>query len=258
MMMPVEFEGPNGVLRGTLHLPEAKGPTPGVLMMHGFTGQRMECTFLFVQLSRALEAAGVASFRFDFFGSGESDGDFIEMTASTERADALAALDFFRRHEAIDADRVGLLGMSFGGFMTACTAGERPDQVRAAVLLSAAGNTLVRWQERMTDDERRALRERGWLDRGGLRQSAQFMDDLEKHRPFDEIAKYPGPVLVAHGTADETVPLSEAEEYVRVLEGRERGDTDHLFVEGANHPWANWDHRQALRERATDWFRKYL
>lgn len=257
MIRLVEFAGPRGTLRGSLHVPDGEGPHAAVLVCHGFTGNRMESGFLFVGLSRALEAAGLASLRFDYCGSGESDGEFREMTASTERADTLAALDFLKSLPEIDAGRVGLMGLSFGGFMTACTLGSR-DDVKAAALWSAAGTMSGRRKEKLDKAARKQLAQRGWLNQAGLQLGEAFFDDLQTHRPYDEIARYAGPVLVIHGTADGSVPLAEAEKYVSVLEGRPGGRAEHLFVEGGTHCFDNWDQRQTVYARTVDWFRRHL
>src|SRR2546426_5960176 len=67
-----------------IHRPErarARRGGPGVVLFHGFTGDRMESHWLFVKCSRALALAGIASLRFDFYGSGESEGEFSEDVA---------------------------------------------------------------------------------------------------------------------------------------------------------------------------------
>src|SRR5437867_8314985 len=102
-------------LRGVIHRPErarARRGGPGVVFFHGFTGDRMESHWMFVKCSRALARAGIASLRFDFYGSGESDGEFPEITLRGEISDALAAVEFFRRQEGIDSRRIGLVGLS--------------------------------------------------------------------------------------------------------------------------------------------------
>lgn len=253
----VEFAGPRGMLRGAMHVPSGRGPHPGVVLLHGFTGDRMESAFLFVGLSRALEAAGVASLRFDFWGSGESDGEFLDVTMSTERADAPAALDFFKSQPAVDASRLGLMGLSMGGFVTACTLGSRSD-VKAAALWSAAAQSPRRWEERIEAGGREHLARRGWINRGGLQLSQAFLDDLPRHDPYGEIARYRGPVLVIHGTADETVPLEEAQGYVRALAARPGGRSEHLYVEQGGHVFANWDHRQIVYKKTVEWFGREL
>ena len=95
MQKAVEIESRNLTLRGMLHIPDnAPGKVPVVCIFHGFTGTKVEPHFIFVKLSRRLEKTGIASLRFDFGGSGESDGDFEDMTILTELDDAKAILDY--------------------------------------------------------------------------------------------------------------------------------------------------------------------
>ena len=82
---------------GTLALPEAL-PAPVVLLLHGFTGTRDEMAIagtgegIFTRVARLLAAAGYASLRVDFIGSGDSVGDFADTTFEGQVADGLAAL----------------------------------------------------------------------------------------------------------------------------------------------------------------------
>jgi alpha/beta superfamily hydrolase len=124
-----------------LHLPAAapNRPTPAVVLFHGFTGHRMEAHGIFVKCSRALAKAGIASLRFDFYGSGESDGEFREMTLRGEIADGRAAVDFLRGQAGIDPERVGLLGLSLGGAVAATLAPSV--HAKVLVLWSAVAHT---------------------------------------------------------------------------------------------------------------------
>ncbi|MBD3293779.1 MAG: alpha/beta hydrolase, partial [Armatimonadia bacterium] len=74
-----EFEVDGHRIAASIHIPDTT-PAPGVVMCHGFTGQRMEAHFLFVKAGRAMCEAGLNVLRFDFRGSGESDGRFRDMT----------------------------------------------------------------------------------------------------------------------------------------------------------------------------------
>ena len=62
-----EIPTPKGTLRGFFHKPN-QDKHPVCLIFHGFTGQKTGTKFSYVQLSRMLEAKGIASFRFDFLG----------------------------------------------------------------------------------------------------------------------------------------------------------------------------------------------
>ena len=59
-----------GTMRGFFHKPNVD-KHPVCIIFHGFTGQKTGTKFSYVQLARMLEAKGIATFRFDFLGSGE-------------------------------------------------------------------------------------------------------------------------------------------------------------------------------------------
>ncbi|MFA0780897.1 MAG: hypothetical protein RJAPGHWK_002418, partial [Candidatus Fervidibacter sp.] len=76
----VQFEVQGQRVYGMLHLPDGTSDTgkkvPAVAMCHGFTGNRIEAHRLFVKAARHFVQHGIAVLRFDFRGSGESEGDF--------------------------------------------------------------------------------------------------------------------------------------------------------------------------------------
>ena len=82
-------------LRGILNLPDAcqnGGKAPVVVNLHGFGGNKSGYKNLHVQQARKLEENGVACVRFDFYGNGESDGEFDNMSFTSLLVDGE---DFF-------------------------------------------------------------------------------------------------------------------------------------------------------------------
>jgi pimeloyl-ACP methyl ester carboxylesterase len=77
-------------------------------------------------------AQGQSCVRFDYFGHGASDGDFIDGDITRWREDALAIID-----ELIVGPLV-LVGSSMGGWISCLAAMARPDRVRAMVLVAPA------------------------------------------------------------------------------------------------------------------------
>lgn len=107
---------------GILHRPSGSGPFPCVLICHGLAGNKIGRYRLYVHLSERLSALGIASFRVDFRGSGDSEGEFSDTTLESEVSDAIVALNYLHSRPDIDHARQGLFGRSVGGtvaFMTA-------------------------------------------------------------------------------------------------------------------------------------------
>jgi alpha/beta superfamily hydrolase len=112
--------GPNR-LAAVLH---DAGSESWVVMAHGFTGHKAESSWLFTTTARAFAEAGLSVLRFDFAGSGDSEGAFEDMTPATEIADLNRAIDWARGR---GARRLGLLGLSMGGGVSICAAAARAD-----------------------------------------------------------------------------------------------------------------------------------
>ncbi|MBE3598789.1 MAG: alpha/beta fold hydrolase [Limnochordaceae bacterium] len=117
-------------LIGIVHRPPggADERPPAVVLCHGFGGHKAENHRLFVKAARAMARAGMAALRFDFRGSGDSEGEFEEMTLSGEVTDALAALAYARSHVGRP---VALLGMSMGGAVATLVAERDGDVARS-------------------------------------------------------------------------------------------------------------------------------
>lgn len=234
MQKAVELVNIRGqVLRGMLHVPENAGAkVPIVAIYHGFTGNKMEPHFIFVKLSRALEKKGIASVRFDFAGSGESDGEFIDMTISGEISDALDILNYARSLEFVDNARTGIVGLSLGGAIASSVAGTQHDKIKTLVLWAPAGNELRNMKENPDPAQVKSLEEKGYLDLNGFVLGKGFIYDLDNIDIYADAARYDKKVLIVHGSADQSVPLHvSSKEYAAIY-----GDRMELHViEGADH-----------------------
>lgn len=249
----VQFRVEGQAVYGMMHLPEGKEKFPAVALCHGFTGNRIEAHRLFVKMARMLAANGIAALRFDFRGSGESEGDFEQVTVSGEITDALAALEFLRKQPEIDANRIGLLGLSLGGCVATCTAA-RDGKVKALVLWAAVSDLKGPFVERMAPEVRELLDKQGWLDFEGWKVSKAFYEDAAKIDPLREALRYDGAVLIVHGANDPVVPVDHAHRYHAAFQCTKKlhiiPDADHTFAR------LNWE-EEAMKV-TLDWFKTHL
>lgn len=236
MQKSVEIQNKGLTLRGMLHIPEGiTERVPMVCIFHGFTGNKMEPHFIFVKLSRMLEKKGIASVRFDFAGSGESDGNFIDMTISKELEDAKAILDYVKSLDFVDTSKIGALGFSMGGAVASMLAGDRKEDIQTLCLWAPAGNmkeliTLV-----INEKDIQEMCKVGFWDAGGLLVGTEFLDDALSLDIFGKSAPYDKNVVLIHGTEDQTVPLSTSEKYLEIYETQA---VLHI-IEGANHSFSS-------------------
>ncbi|CAM3905256.1 alpha/beta fold hydrolase [Deinococcus frigens] len=197
---------------GMLHTPDSPAPAqgwPSVVMVHGYTGHRTEHHRLFVLLSRVLAARGMASLRFDCRGSGDSQGDFHEMTVSREVEDASAAADHLRDQPGLDPERVTLLGYSMGGMVSALAA----QRARAHRLLLWAPALPELWLPLL----RGGVLPPTVTDVDGWPLGRAFLQELPRLRPLEAAAAWGGVAHVIHGDADTTCPPEWGVRYAQAL-----------------------------------------
>ncbi len=128
-------------LEGVTAVPESKGPFPGVVVCHPHSlyGGEMNNNVV-VPICLALAQASVASLRFNFRGVGASQGKFADGIG--EKEDVAAAISYLSSLEAIDKDKIGLCGYSFGGAVSLEVA-PADERVQALALVSPEISTYV-------------------------------------------------------------------------------------------------------------------
>ena len=135
----VTVETDGAVLAGRLTLPGTAAPSPVLIGVHGAEGGTREF-HLFQHLERTLPAAGIATLVFDRRGEGKSSGDAGSSTYEMLAADVRAWMTRVATDERIDPTRIGLWGISQGGWIAPLAAAGSP-QPAVLVAVSAAGVT---------------------------------------------------------------------------------------------------------------------
>lgn len=122
-------------LVGTLVLPEHRAPLGAIVVLHGASSP-LRSSPLYEHLVETLPSLGIAVFMFDRRGSGESSG--VREGASFEALadDGIAAVEVLRKDKRIDPERIGLWGLSQGGWLSVIAASRSP-HVKFAISISA-------------------------------------------------------------------------------------------------------------------------
>jgi pimeloyl-ACP methyl ester carboxylesterase len=113
--------------------------------------------------------AGFHCFAFDYRGFGASEGQRGRMLPSEEISDTLAALDYLRTLDGVDAEHIALLGWGFGAGIAIGAAAQDP-RVMAVCAANGAGDygrtvrdavpytTWLSWQDRLAEDRVRRVK----------------------------------------------------------------------------------------------------
>jgi len=187
---------------------------PALAILHGWGGNAE----MMLPLAKRLHAAGYALLFFDARCHGRSDGDtFASLPRFAE--DLEHAVDWLGVQSEVDEGRVGVIGHSVGAGAALLLASRRHD-IAAVVSLAAFAHPagmMRRWLK---------FKRIPFWPLGAY--ILFYVQRVIGHR-FDDIApshtirSVECPVLLAHGTEDETVPVSEAREiYANRKDGRVR------------------------------------
>ena len=244
----VECESRGLTLRGMLHVPDQRpGKVPFVILFHGFCDDRNEINFVHTELSRRLCERGIASVRFDFAGSGDSDGRFEDMTVSGEVEDGLAILDYVKSLDFVDQSRIAIHGLSMGGCVASMVAGLRDADVCALSLWCPAPDVVYNMKHKMLCGvDVSDIEEKGYADYEGLRVGLGFYQDALDLDPYAVAAKFTKRVNLVHGDEDVTASIHCSERYKEIYGDR----AEFLVVHGAEHRFKSCAFRAARMDSA--------
>jgi pimeloyl-ACP methyl ester carboxylesterase len=129
----VQFASREITLSGTLVLPARSERHPAVVLLHGSGPQGRD---LF--MARWFRDQGVAALAYDKRGVGESGGNFRAVPFMDLSNDGLAAIEYLKTRTDIDAKRIGVWGLSQGGWLGPLAASRSTD-VAFVIAVSGPG-----------------------------------------------------------------------------------------------------------------------
>ncbi|GJH39994.1 alpha/beta hydrolase [Capnocytophaga sp. HP1101] len=193
---------------GVLHRPQgAQGKLPLVIVSHGFGGNHREGE-TYAQL---LAGMGYLAYAFDFVGGSSgsrSDGRTTDMSVLTEKADLEAILATLKTRPDVDPDRITLLGVSQGGFVSTITAADHLSEIKNLILIYPAFSLVDDAHNRFNNNYNSIPATSSLF---GTTISAKYYQDAWNINIYDIIRSVTKPVLLLHGDRDNIVNISYAE-----------------------------------------------
>jgi dipeptidyl aminopeptidase/acylaminoacyl peptidase len=203
---------------GFLYSPDPKkfpGPRPVLVNIHGGPEGQSRPVFQ-ARNNYYLNEMGIALLFPNVRGSSGYGKTFLALDNGFKREDSVkdigAFLDFITtRQNTLDPARVGVIGGSYGGYMTLACLIQYPDRIRSGCDIVGISNFLTFLAN--TSGYRRDLRR---VEYGDERDPA-MAEFLQRISPTTHAGKIKQPLFVVQGKNDPRVPLSEAEQMVKAV-----------------------------------------
>jgi dipeptidyl aminopeptidase/acylaminoacyl peptidase len=237
-----------------VYRPKGPGPHPVIVDIHGGPeGQERPGFSSTVQLwVNQLGAAVVAP---NVRGSAGYGKEYLKLDNAMKREDSVkdigALLDWIGVQPGLDGDRVAVYGGSYGGYMVLASMVHYSPRLRAGVDIVGISNFISFLEN--TQDYRRDLRRPEYGDERDPKMRA-FFERIAPARNADRIT---APLFVIQGQNDPRVPVTEAEQIVRVVRSNDR-PVWYMNALNEGHGYRKQENRDLMNAAVVMFLREHL
>jgi len=202
---------------------------------------------------QALLANGIAVFAPNVRGSAGFGKKYVNLDNGPLRFNAIrdikSSVDYLVEQKLADPKRVGIMGGSYGGYMTMAGLTEYPELFAAGADLYGIVNFETFFEH--TEPWMAAL---STLEYGDPKTQIEMLRALS---PVHKLDRVKAPLLVLHGANDTNVTVDEAEQVVNALKKRDV-PVKYVVFPDEGHGWRKVETRIQSNVLVTQWFRQYL
>lgn len=255
----VTFENDGQQIFGVLHRPISTQNPPVVVFMHGFASSKHGSNRCYVRMAEELAKSGIAALRFDFRGSGDSEGSLSEITFLDLVSDAVKALHFTSSIEGIDSDRLGVFGASLGGAL-AVLATAQVERVKALALWAPVASGELWYRDFLQNHPQYIKADPNEIlgSYRGVKLHPKFKEQFAQMFAYQAAAKLgPIPLLHMHGAKDTTISLAHQGAFQKACEAGNPKAYFKTFPDGEHSLGYSSDFPQIIQETLS-WFKTNL
>ena len=201
-----------------VYAPPGAGPHPVIVNIHGGPEGQARPGFS-PSTQFYLNELGTAVIYPNVRGSAGYGKSYLKLDNGRRREDSVrdigALLDWIGEQPNLDAERVAVMGGSYGGYMVLASLVRFGDRLRAGVERVGISNFVTFLTN--TQPYRQDLRRVEYGDE----RDPEMRAFLESISPLNRAGEIATPLLVSQGLNDPRVPASESEQLVAALRGRD-------------------------------------
>jgi dipeptidyl aminopeptidase/acylaminoacyl peptidase len=244
----VRFESPDGVeIPGILYRPlqaSHDNPVPALVSLHGGPGGI--AVRAWDERLQHLANHGYAVIDLNYRGSDGYGRTFRTLAdrrhGEADVVDILAARDWLAALDWVDGDRIGLLGDSFGAFLSLATLAQHPESFVAGI----AGHGSINWISTLGIAAHR-LGPAVEAQYAAIGHPERDAERLRRVSPYFHAERVTRPLLMYYGANDPRYDMSEIDEFVTTLRGN-GVPVEYLLFEDEGHFLVNRENRIALQQ----------
>lgn len=231
LFIPVE----NQKVKATLFYPNNILPkNPGVLFIHGWsTGEHN-----YVNRARSVAAKGAICLTISLRGHDGSDGELNEFSRADHLKDVTSAYDFLASQKEVDAKRIGVCGLSYGGYLASILTSKR--NVTWLILKSAA----LYENENFTIPTMKVLT----IDPIAFSKTGQT---AKNNFALEALANFNGALLIVESENDTIVTHETTLNYLEALKDKQ---FTYKIMKGADHTLSTEAWKKEFIEIISNWF----
>lgn len=250
----VSFKSEDGLqVYGQLFKPKnLKGKSPALVYVHGgprrqmFLGWHfMDYYFYDYAVNQYLASQGFTVLSINYrmgtgYGYEFQNPDRVGNLGAEEYLDILAAGKWLQQQKDVDANKIGVFGGSYGGYLTAFALGKNSDIFKAGVDIHGVHN-----RERKQEDGSKA----------------PDMDLAVKlsweSSPSKYVDTWKSPVLIIHGDDDQNVAFAQSLDLINRLKDK-KVEVEYLVVPDETHHWMVFSNLLLVKQATADFLIKHL
>ncbi len=225
----------------------------GVILCHGFLSDKQSRTNR--RLTELLVPQGIATFRFDWYGMGETREHFASLSLKQCENQLDAAFHMLKER---GIDRLGLIGSSFGGLLAMLSAprfhGLLALGLKCPVVDFAESLRLEFGQETMANWKSTNHIPNLVGDGSPIPLHFGFYEECQTYDAYAVLPHIQMPTLIVHGDHDELIPRPQIDRLLTTLTTTKQLQ----LIEGAGHQFGQPEEFRLMTNHLAKWMMKYV
>lgn len=198
-----------------------------------------------------LDAVSISCVIFDFSGQGLSEGKRCHLTVSKGVQNLNDVLAHILEWDLMRDRKLALMGSSFGGNVVLEFLASNPSvRINGAVFKSPCIDLRESYFQELGAEGMAKWEEAGYSEETGL--MWEVIEECDSSDLRFRLKKITTPLLITHGTLDESVPISQS----RDIRDSVSGIVDLVEMKGTNHHYSDRDDWQRMAALHVSWLKQ--